>query len=130
MKHLFLLGLLSLGAMASESDLNKTVINDRTYPAAIVAEKYGKKSNLKDFETFFESADSICYNGAATDALVVANLIYDDIWIYDEYTLYNIGLVGDAINFDVLDLFSYEDQNASEDELYEYVLTYTARPCN
>lgn len=129
MKNLIFLALLSLSAFASESDLYKTIISGRSFPAAIVVEKYDKKVNLQNFEDFFQDVDSVCYNGNVDDALVVANLIYDDIWIYDEYQLYSIAKVGDVIEFEVLDLFSFEDQDASEDEIDFYIQTYKAGPC-
>jgi hypothetical protein len=66
----------------------------KTFKAAIVVSKNGKKVNLADYEDFLESNDGLCYNGNIDLAFEVANKINDkeSIWIYDEYLLDSISM--------------------------------------
>jgi hypothetical protein len=103
----------------------------KTFKAAIVVSKNGKKVNLADYEDFLESNDGLCYNGNIDLAFEVANKINDkeSIWIYDEYLLDSIEINGKSINFNVMDEFSFSDQDASEDDRDDFITTYTASKC-
>lgn len=103
----------------------------KTFKAAIIVSKNGKKINLADYEDFLESNDGLCYNGNIELAFEVANKLNDkeSIWIYDEYLLDSIEIQGKSINFNVMDEFSFSDQGASEDDRADFITTYTASKC-
>lgn len=119
---------------AARKLLAKKTINVK-YDAAIVVSD-GEMTdpelvNLSEYESFLESVDTLCFNGKIETALKVANLLSNDIWIYDEYELDSISMGddGSSINFNVIDLFSYDDQNASEEDRADFIETYSASSC-
>lgn len=105
----------------------------KKYSAAIVMTQEQRSGNVKmnitEYEDFLESAEDICYNGNIKTAFEVANLLSDDIWIYDEYSLDDIVIEGNNIIFKVMDEFSYGDQDATEDQRDEFITDYVAGPC-
>lgn len=105
----------------------------KKYKAAIVIteEQYNGdvKINISKYEDYLEAAKDICYNGNIKTALKVANLLRDNIWIYDEYSLDDIIIKGSDIVFRVMDEFSFFDQNASEEEREDFITEYTASKC-
>lgn len=105
----------------------------KKYKAAIVIteDQYDGvvKMNLSQYEDFLESAKDICYNGSIKTALTVANLLSDNIWIYDEYSLDDIVIKGDSIVFRVMDEFSFSDQDASEEDREDFITEYSAGKC-
>ena len=106
----------------------------KKYNAAIVIteEQYDGdvKMNLSQYEDFLESAKDICYNGNIKTAFAVANLLSDDIWIYDEYSLDDIVIKGNDIVFRVMDEFSFSDQDASEEDREDFITEYSASKCD
>jgi hypothetical protein len=112
--------------------LQKKSIQQKFNAAIVVTEEShdgDKDVNLIDYQDYLESAKSICYNGNIKTALTVANLLKDQIWIYDEFVLEDIVIDGKSIIFRVLDLFSFEDQDASLDEKEEFIQEIKADAC-
>jgi len=100
-----------------------------TYKAAVVVTNNSEKVNLVNYEDFLESADDLCYNGEIKTAYKVVQMIQDDIWIYDEYSLDSVEIEGNSIIFKVMDEFSYSDQDASEEDRDDFITTYIAGKC-
>jgi hypothetical protein len=112
--------------------LQKKSIQQKFNAAIVVTEEShdgDKDVNLIDYQDYLESAKSICYNGNIKTALTVANLLKDQIWIYDEFVLEDIIIDGKSIVFKVLDLFSFEDQGADESEKEDFLQDYIANAC-
>lgn len=109
----------------------KKNIKKKYRAAIVVTEDYedAKPVNLSQYEDFLETAKNICYNGNIKTALTVANLLSDNIWIYDEYSLDDIVIKGDSIVFRVMDEFSYSDQDASEEDREDFITEYYAPKC-
>lgn len=116
---------------AARSLIAKKEIKQKFNAAIVVAssDEDKKEMNITQYENFLEEADSLCYNGKLKTAFEVANLIKDDLWIYDEYTLDSIVIEGDSIVFKVMDLFSFSDQDATEDQKDEFITNYIAPKC-
>jgi hypothetical protein len=103
----------------------------KTFQAAIVVQKNNKKVNLSDYEDYLETNDGLCYNGDIKIALEVAKKLNDieSIWYFDEYALDSIEINGNSIDFNIMDVFSYSDQDASEDDREDFITTYSATKC-
>ena len=72
----------------------------------------------------------MCYNGRVEDALIVANYFYDNLWISDEEEMHEIINENGIIVFRVLDVFTFADVDASEDEIEDFITEYLVTPCN
>ena len=121
--------LTTLSVFANSNDLYNTTIGGHNYNAAIVIEKNNKLYNIINFQDFFQDQSELCYNGDFDLAYLIALELEDDIWIYDEYELYSIKQKDKRIEFKVFDLFSFNDQNASESEKESYMTKYIATKC-
>ena len=109
----------------------KKNIKKKYRAAIVVTEDYddAKPVNITQYEDFLEAAKDICYNGSIKTAYTVANLVSDNIWIYDEYSLDDIVISGNDIVFRVMDEFSFSDQDASEEDREDFITEYTASKC-
>lgn len=129
MNKIILISLVMCTFNLMANDLKSTVIDGYKYNAAIVIESNNELQNLADFEDFFQDQSSLCFNGDEELAYLIALEIEQSIWIYDEYLMDSIELKDNKINFNIIDLFSYEDQGANPETRSDFIQTFTAQKC-